>query len=420
MNGNLRNELCPCGSGKKFKNCCNDRINFNLPKDVKHIEKEIDGETYVFNTFWAYKMNSIDEHEDKHDEKRWYRPLCSEYQINRILNITNSKDYLLKLRADSILNDMRLYRVMINKYKKANGFWNFTNEYSEEEFNRYIKYLDEENSEKCSLIERGYIHSNDPNGLCISTTYGDIILISESLRHFLYFMNLYASDFNKDISLNIRIAALTVAIRIMLKAESMDFELDPRGEVPKEIDELNKIWVKEQLQFVIGHEYAHSLCGHLDKENVIEKSLFSHGSTNVTNTYKIYNKSQQQEFEADIQSLILPMYSNDVFEEKVNAAIFFFKYIDIFEYAQEIIAPSMNPIKTHPDPIERIWNIYENTKGRLKRINKDYINNIIDDNNTIKNFLSDDIGYNIEKYENYGSIYLGSWKKKMLRDRIDY
>jgi hypothetical protein len=418
--GNLRNKLCPCGSGKKFKLCCGLRKSINIPKDIKYIEKEIDGEKFVFKGLSIYSMDSVDKNEDEHEEKSWYRPLCSEAQISRIFNIKSTSDYLLKVRADSILENMRLYRVMMSKLNNSKGFWNFQNEYNDIEFNKYLECLKEEDFRKCLLIQKGYVHSDDPNGHCMRTPYGDIIIISESLRHFLYYMNLHTLDFGYDIPGDIRYAALMIALRVMLQTESMDFELDPRGNVPKEIDELNKFWVNEQLQFVIGHEFSHNLLGHLDKNNINERSLYSLGLINSKNSYKFYNNSQEQEFEADVKSIIIPKYPKAIFDEKVNAAIFFFKYLDIFEYVKENIFPSMSRIKTHPDPIDRIWNIFQNTEENLNRITKDYINNLVVENQLIKDFLSDDIGYNIEKYENYGSVYLGKWKEKMLKDRIDY
>lgn len=37
-----------------------------------------------------------------------------------------------------------------------------------------------------------------------------------------------------------------------------------------------------------------------------------------------------------------------------------------------------------------------------------------------KDLLQDDVATNIEFYEFYGSVYLGEWRGKILRDRIDF
>jgi len=54
-------------------------------------------------------MNDID------FERIQYFPICNQQEIERILNIRNAQDYLLKLRANTIVDHMRLFRVYRNK-----------------------------------------------------------------------------------------------------------------------------------------------------------------------------------------------------------------------------------------------------------------------------------------------------------------
>jgi hypothetical protein len=43
-------------------------------------------------------------------EKHFFRPVCNEQEIERIFNVKNANDYLLKLRAETIVDHMRLFR----------------------------------------------------------------------------------------------------------------------------------------------------------------------------------------------------------------------------------------------------------------------------------------------------------------------
>lgn len=44
-------------------------------------------------------------------QRTWYHGICSEAEIDRILNVQNGEDYILKLRADTIADNIRLWRV---------------------------------------------------------------------------------------------------------------------------------------------------------------------------------------------------------------------------------------------------------------------------------------------------------------------
>ena len=418
--GNLRNEKCPCQSNKKYKNCCYKRGWKPVPEDLKLITKEVDGVEIVFKQFGMYDVRSFEENEDKHEEKSWFRPLCSEYQIERIFYTKNASDYLLKLRAESILDNMRLYRVMMSKMEKANGFWNFINEFDDKNFIDYLNLLEDSIRAECNKVEKGFVYSDEPNGQCIASPYGNIITVSESLKHFLYYMNIGLLDFGVNIPYETRLDSLRIALRVMLQNESMDFELDSRGEIPQMIHNKNVFWVDEQLEFIIGHEYSHHYYKHLDKGQCVDRKLYNNKLMHGHEYYKYYNMNQKQEFQADIGSLELPQYSNSIIERKIISAIFFFSYIDIYEHAKECICPSVYSVKTHPEPVDRIWNIFNHFKNQLSSLNEEYIKNRISENEKIKKILSDDISFNMDVYEMYGSVYLTNWKKKMLIDRVDY
>ena len=425
--GSLRNKVCKCGSGKKYKKCCyniGEKESMESKEEMlKELSKQFNVEKdgvrfHLLDIIDHSKLNPDDEH---FQDLTWYLGICDIDESNRIINIKDGQDYLLKVRADSILNHMRIYRVMLARKRKNEDNWNLSTQFSKEEFNNYLDYLDDEKKEKCKMIPSGYVFSDDPNGALMRTDYGDIIVVSESLRHFLFYMNLFMADFDYDIPHSVRLDALRIAIRIMLQTESLDFELDPRGIIPNKVQIINDVYVEQQLQFVIGHEYAHYLLNHLDKNNTYSSSLFSNSIGVIDrDEYMFYNHDQMQEFEADEYSVTFPEYDKTIFDEKVNSALYFFAYIELYEQAKEQIFPSMNHIKTHPPAIERMWNIFEKTKDKLEIIDKSYIQELNDTIMKIKEILQEDIACNFDVYEQYGSVYLSEWKGKELIDRVDY
>lgn len=359
--------------------------------------------------------------------KMSYRFYCSGEEVERIFNVKSSDDYLLKMRADAVADHVRLMRVIKKRQYLSKNDWNFTNHFSKKEFEQYIMRLDTKNKNKVSKISAGFIFNNDVNGNCIRSDYGDLVVISESLRYFLYFMNLSYADFGDyEVPINVRKSALLIGIRTMLMTEALDFELDPRGIVPSEIHEMNNSFVDRQVEFIIGHEYAHYLLNHLDSRKLTRKKLINlsnHKNDKETHgyqTYDFYNKSQSEEFEADRGSFSLANFSQREFNEYITSVFAFFLHLDLYESVVDTIQPSTKLIKTHPSSIDRIWKLYEYFEDKIISIDRSYLEDIIRDNNKKKSLLQEHIGYNIELYENYGSIYLAEWRGPVLKDRIDY
>ena len=357
--------------------------------------------------------------------RMFYRPFCNAEEIERIYNVQNTEDYLLKMRADEIADHVRLYRVMRRRIQKNSSSWNFTEHFSKKEFTNYLSNISLNLRKELKKITKGFVFSNEPNGNIIKTDYGKIIIISESLQYFLYYMNLFFLEcFPQEVPDTVRVAALRIAIRIMLKKEAMDFELDPRGIIPKEIDKLLKLYTREQIEFVIGHEYAHYYLNHFDDKNIIEKSLFSNLkndeeiSDNI-HTHKFYTHFQEEEFDADLNSLLTPNYSRAKLSRKVDKAILFFIYLSIYEEIEKYFyAPSA--IKTHPSSEDRLKHILEKTASKIL-IDDKSIKQYFTKLNITKNFINEDVSvHDDEIYGFYGSLYLDSWRGPVLRDRIDY
>ncbi len=353
-------------------------------------------------------------------QKGFYMTLCSKDEIDRIFNVKNTFDYLLKQRADATLDSTRIHRVFQKRCLEAGDNWNFSESFDETPFIDYKCDLEEPDMDVADEITAGFVFCDDPNGRIRKTEFGNVIMISESLRYFLYFMNLsYLHAENFDIPNDVRNAAMKIAIRTMLQSETLDFDMDPRGEIPNRLHAELQIHTNRQLEFVIGHEYSHAFLGHLDTSNVIEVPMLSNISNSPSNLARIYSPSQKNEFEADIDAIERPMVTSDERANHVSRALYFFTYLDVFESVKEQIFPHNGSIKTHPDPIERFWNIYNRFED-IVTIDKEDIKNLLKCSSAHKDALKEDVSINIDSYEFYGSIYLGSWRGKVLVDRVDF
>jgi hypothetical protein len=351
-----------------------------------------------------------------------YKPFCNSDDINRIFNVKNSEDYLLKLRAETVVEDMRLFRVIRNRYIKNGKTWDFTRHFSTYEFEEFLKHIPNEFSEKANLTQ-GFIFSNEAYGCIMRTDYGDIICISEALRYFLFYMNLSFLDFRIDVPDAVRYRSLIIGIRTMLKSETLDFEQDPRGLIPKELEKANNDMVSRQLQFIIGHEFSHHFLGHLNRKSTIKKGLFRMFKNEIEAKEKqeFYNHSQQAEFEADKFTLGLLKKTEYLDNFYVQGAISFFGYLDIYESVSDYIFPPSGLYKTHPSPESRCKRIIDDFK---EFTDSKFIETFLESIKEHKKLIMDDIGFEIEKYEMYGSHYLAEpnskWRGKELIDKVDY
>lgn len=351
-----------------------------------------------------------------------YRPFCNSEDIKRILNVTDAEDYLLKLRAEVVVDNMRLFRVIRNRCIQNESTWNFTEHFRVEEFEEYIMNIPEEYA-KMNNLTKGFIFSNDPNGCIMRTNFGDIVCISEALRYFLFYMNLAFLDFEIDVPPSVRYRSMIIGIRTMLKTETLDFEQDPRGIIPEELEKSINYIVEHQLQFIIGHELSHHFLNHLDKSNTVKRNIYrlfeNEKSELETNEY--YNHSQEQEFEADNLSLKLLEKCDNLDSYYVQGAITFFGYLEIFESVSEYLFPPSGSYQTHPNPSDRYQKIIEKYENYT---DETFISNFLESVKGYKKAIMDEIGFEVDKYEMYGSHYLAEpnskWRGKELIDRKDY
>lgn len=355
-------------------------------------------------------------------DRLWFASFCNSDEIDRIISPKNPADYLLQQRANIVADNARYFRVYMHKSRVFPN-WSFEKSFKNRHYLDVLKNLSADDKLSCESITFGDIFSNDPNGYAESNkTWGRMVYLNECLRFFIQFCNLALLDYNIDIPDRIRCNALRIAIRIMMQQETMDFFMDPRGIIPITVWKKISTSIKYELQYIVGHEFSHHLCGHFNDNSTVKKSVLS---INNNEYFKqIYNVSQKQEFEADIASINRPLYSSDDFKKILEGALIWFISLDLYETAKEVICPTSSfEIKTHPSAQQRFDNLINNVY-----IPKDFdtqeIEKIINNSQRLKEWLCEDLSLNCDVYEMYGSIYLDEpnteWRGKELIDRVDY
>lgn len=360
-------------------------------------------------------------------QRTWCHGICSEAEIERILNVQNGEDYILKLRADTIADNIRLWRVYRHIAEKWGEDWAL-----EKYFNAYC-YIDVRNAmpkdkqEVCKQVHFGSLISSDPNGLIFDTPYGICSTYSETLKYFTKFSCLALLDFAGKVPYEVRFRAMKIAIRVMLQREALDFDVDPRGIIPKEImDVINPIY-PAQMAFLAAHEYSHLLNGDLKKGGLKKVALLKSHFEDQTD-YKMlnaYTSDQKKEFAADLGAMTNPQWSKEVYSFQYFATMLWFAALAIFEAVENTMFPPYGR-QSHPGAKARYNNILENAP-RPFDFDKDknmYCEDLPQLVSYWENLMQDDVSVNYKQYEMYGSFYLAApnteWRGRELIDRVDY
>lgn len=359
-------------------------------------------------------------------QKGFFHPICNPTEIERVFNVQNAQDYILKIRAETIVDHMRLFRVYRNKALAKGNSWSLENSFSNSHYERFISHLSKANKERCHEVSYGNIFSNQATGSIFKSPYGPIINISDSLNFFLKFMNLGILNFKNDIPDRVRFNAIRIAIRVMLQTEALDFYMDPRGIVPKQVGIEMERSIPNELLFIAGHEFSHHLADHLSDQNISEKSIIRAIFEDETDYKPVpsYNQSQAEEFEADVLSIEVPKYSKRMKTNVLEGALSWFAKLIIYEHFIITAVPSRKNINLeHPSANDR-YDFLLNTVELPPNFNKSYWENFKERLADVKSFIEYEVQNNITHYRFYGSVYLDEpnteWRGKELIDRKDY
>lgn len=344
------------------------------------------------------------------NDETFYSSFCSKSEILRLRELKSAHDYLLRIRAEAIVDSPRAVRVFLERkerYEKTGRKWSLTHYYHSKDayHKQYIKNLPKALAKQLRGTPTGMAYINEANATCVRTLLGDIVFVSEGLEYFFYFMNIGVYGEKYGISVDDRFHALLIAIRIMLGAEALDFDIDSRGALPANIDRQIRNDVTNQMQFTYGHEFAHKLNGHMSSPEDNDQLVFSH----------------DLEFEADIAAI-------DIFNRKDHAtygkirdgAITTLVFLAFLENSLNLMTTTKLSISsTHPSSIERLHSLC-GSLGKESPLNSAQIDELndglIENAEIIKTRLGDRLEQSLS---NYGSVYLPSYKKRILEDRVE-
>jgi hypothetical protein len=207
----------------------------------------------------------------------------------------------------------------------------------------------------------------------------------------------------------------------MLGYESLDFDLDPRGDLPSDIHDTIQNYTKFQIFFIFGHEYAHHTLGHLCEAKLANIQLrdIVHISESK-NSIRCFQYKHREEYEADWFAIKNIKGNKDLRSKLADAAFLMFIYFDILDHVYQYLALSHGVSKSHPRPLDRLWRLRQRL-NKKNGLSPEIIEMNISLANSIKDILTSDwLPFHINELEIYGSYYLPSYKKEILQDRIDF
>lgn len=355
-------------------------------------------------------------------QKRFYSPLCTPSEIERVFNPQNAADFLLALRSHYIIDNMRIYRFFLRAWRTQGADYSLERNFETDHYYRYLEALSIEDRETLRSVTFGNVFTKEANGQIFISPFGRIVTISQSLKYFLEYSHLALKHFSSEIPSDVRFAALIIALRVMFEFEALDFEVDPRGKFSEEVALEMRRPIPEQLQFIVGHEFAHHLLGHLSGSCVHNSSLYAERNTShEALSARVYSTSQEQEFSADVAALMNPEITNVARASFLNSTLIWFGALELYQHARDVIMPLPAwKSNSHPTARERHLRLLREVETRYSRVSESVILAV----DSFKQPLSEYLSLQMESFEPYGSMYLGApnteWRGPELIDREDY
>jgi hypothetical protein len=348
-------------------------------------------------------------------EEASHLAFCTQSEIIRLRELRTSHDYLLRLRVNAIAEAPRSRRVMIarrEKYEARGRRWSLTQYYHgmDGPQRAYIKLLPRSDQRRVKAVPSGFALMNEANALCIKSLLGEVVVASEALRHFYYFMTIGFFGDMAGIKMDDRLVALLIAARIMIGSEALDFDLDPRGTLPANVEKWIQNVIELQTQFTFGHEYAHYL-GHLSSSEV--------DLSTPADSIKAKTFSLDAEYAADFAAIDL--VANNGARTKLAragyAVLLYLSFLQAMTILPEMTRFSLST--THPDPRERIRALCLSL-GKKSPLDRKALESAIDTVDQYSTNLLQRMQDEKGAWTVYGSIYLPSYTTKMRRDRTDF
>lgn len=352
------------------------------------------------------RVNTTYESTPKRIMREWYEDLCSADELQRILNVQNAQDYILRAAVDTIAKKPVLCRVILEHKRISGTRWSLEKffmpiTYGYYNFKRHIPI---ELQHELDNIGTGCLLSNHMNGIIFTSHYGLCSVLSYSLKYVIEYATLALLPLEGDISDVIRTTAMILAIRISKGIERLDLDINKRCHLPKRHRKSMREPLPYICTFIAGHEYSHYLNKDI-KPHTRKRLMPEDAQTLDIDSFFTFGKIK--EFNADVTALRLPEFSKNEYSDYYLYSLLWFAILAIFETASHREDESIH-ISSHPSAMQRYYNI-------LKKAPKPYDFDEMENIYTTalpqaidfwRDAIAKDVAIHPEIYNSYGSFYV--------------
>ena len=100
--------------------------------DFRKLHQKLKEEGFYIHSMCRPVPEWDDLTENERQKGYWYLPICSLKEVERVVSPKNLSDYLLYLRAESIVTNMRILRTMHDRAGKVPfDDWELTNQFDD-------------------------------------------------------------------------------------------------------------------------------------------------------------------------------------------------------------------------------------------------------------------------------------------------
>jgi hypothetical protein len=369
------------------------------------------------NFFYATGLLPSDS--DLTPDEQFFVAICAKKEIIRLRQIKTPHDYLLRFCANALVDSARLVRVISarrKKYEGANRVWSLTGYYDSINHlpKRYIARLSRREQKLVRSIPFGFAALSEATAVCLGSLVGKIVIVSEALRYFFYFMTICLHGPSYGFSAVDCTDAGLIALRIMKGAEAQDFDIDPRESIPRRIRQSIEQRVGLMLEFTFGHEFSHLTLGHMARPN-------SDAMPGADEGYKVFLRTQ--EYDADEYAIRAVVNDTKARLDLSLAAynVFLCLYMLELVAAERADFQSFYVSTTHPSASDRLWKLRESMKS-AKQPGDNVLTQAIAATKQMKDLILSRIEASGQKdlMSLYGSIHIVGLGGKPGIDRIDF
>lgn len=192
-------------------------------------------------------------------QKRFYHPLCTPAEIERVFNPQNAKDYLLALRAHYIVDNIRIFRFFLRAWRAQGEGYSLERNFDDTHYRDYLAMLVAEDRERLSSVAFGDVFTKEPTGEIFCSPFGRIVTISRSLRYFLEYSHLALKRLSVEIPLEVRFAALIILVVVLGNAQHFSKERRTPFKHSVEFEDCGNLHTGFRRQSVLFSPYLQQL-----------------------------------------------------------------------------------------------------------------------------------------------------------------